>query len=83
MPPALPFIGKFRIAGGEPWTQASETGSSSSRSGLAQSGQAGVIEEVLSQDPQRFRVLWDDGHTSVLRSLGWRREDRTAREGTR
>ena len=28
-----------------------------------QSGQAGVIEEVLSQDPQRFRVLWDDGHT--------------------
>ena len=32
----------------------------------AQSGQAGVIEEVLSEDPQRFRVLWDDGHTSIL-----------------
>ena len=31
-----------------------------------QSGQAGVIEEVLSQDPQRFRVLWDDGHTSIF-----------------
>ena len=32
----------------------------------AQSGHAGVIEEVLSEDPQRFRVLWDDGHTSIL-----------------
>ena len=32
----------------------------------AQSGQAGVIEEVLSQDPQRFRVLLDDGHTSIF-----------------
>ncbi len=31
-----------------------------------QSGQAGVIEEVLSQDPPRFRVLWDDGHTSIF-----------------
>jgi hypothetical protein len=31
-----------------------------------QSGQAGVIEEVLSEDPQRFRVLWDDGHTSIF-----------------
>ena len=32
----------------------------------AQSGKAGLIEEVLSQDPQRFRVLWDDGHTSIF-----------------
>ena len=31
-----------------------------------QSGHAGVIEEVLSEDPQRFRVLWDDGHTSIF-----------------
>ena len=31
-----------------------------------QSGQAGIIEEVLSEDPPRFRVLWDDGHTSIL-----------------
>jgi len=32
----------------------------------AQSGKTGVIEEVLSQDPQRFRVLWDDGRTSIF-----------------
>jgi hypothetical protein len=32
----------------------------------AQSGRAGVIEEVLAQDPLRFRVRWDDGHTSIF-----------------
>jgi hypothetical protein len=32
----------------------------------SQSGQAGIIEEVLSEDPQRFRVLWDDGHRSIF-----------------
>ena len=32
----------------------------------AQSGRAGVIEEVLAQDPPRFRVRWDDGHTSIF-----------------
>jgi Domain of unknown function (DUF1918) len=32
----------------------------------AQSGQAGVIEEVLAQDPPRFRVRWDDGRTSIF-----------------
>ena len=32
----------------------------------AQSGRAGVIEEVLAQDPPRFRVRWDDGRTSVF-----------------
>ena len=32
----------------------------------AQSGRAGVIEEVLAQDPPRFRVLWDDEHTSIF-----------------
>jgi Domain of unknown function (DUF1918) len=26
----------------------------------------GVIEAVLSEDPTRVRVRWDDGHTSVL-----------------
>ena len=31
-----------------------------------QSGRAGVIEEVLAQDPPRFRVRWDDGHTSIF-----------------
>ena len=32
----------------------------------AQSGRAGVIEEVLAQDPPRFRVRWDDGHESLF-----------------
>jgi hypothetical protein len=32
----------------------------------AQSGRAGVIEEVLAQDPPRFRIRWDDGHTSIF-----------------
>lgn len=30
------------------------------------SGRAGVIEEVLAQDPPRFRVRWDDGRTSIF-----------------
>jgi hypothetical protein len=25
-----------------------------------------VIEEVLGEEPQRFRIRWDDGHTSIL-----------------
>jgi len=32
----------------------------------AQSSRAGVIEEVLAQDPPRFRVRWDDGRTSIF-----------------
>ena len=32
----------------------------------AQSGRAGVIEEVLANDPPRFRVLWDDGRTTIF-----------------
>jgi hypothetical protein len=32
----------------------------------AQSGRAGVIEEVLAHNPSRFRVRWDDGHTSIF-----------------
>jgi hypothetical protein len=32
----------------------------------AQSGRAGVIEEVLAQDPPRFRVRWDDGRMSIF-----------------
>ena len=32
----------------------------------ALSGQAGVIEEVLAQDPPRFRVRWDDGRMSIF-----------------
>jgi hypothetical protein len=26
----------------------------------------GVIEEVLEQEPARFRIRWDDGHTSIF-----------------
>jgi Domain of unknown function (DUF1918) len=29
-------------------------------------GRAGVIEEILSGNPPRYRVRWDDGHTSSL-----------------
>ncbi len=32
----------------------------------AQSGRAGVIEDVLADDPPRFLVRWDDGRTSIL-----------------
>ena len=32
----------------------------------AQLGRAGVIEEVLAHDPPRFRVLWDDGRTTIF-----------------
>jgi hypothetical protein len=31
-----------------------------------QPSRAGVIEEVLRDDPARVRVRWDDGHTSIL-----------------
>jgi Domain of unknown function (DUF1918) len=31
----------------------------------AQASRAGVIEEVLSKDPDRVRVRWDDGHESI------------------
>jgi len=33
---------------------------------VGQSGRAGVIEEVLAHDPPRFRVLWDDGRTTIF-----------------
>ena len=32
----------------------------------AQPSRGGVIEEIISADPMRIRVRWDDGHTSVL-----------------
>ena len=31
-----------------------------------QSGRAGLIEEVLSAQPQRLRVRWDDGRMSIF-----------------
>jgi Domain of unknown function (DUF1918) len=33
---------------------------------VAQPSRAGVIEEVLGEDPSRVRVRWEDGHTSIL-----------------
>ena len=47
----------------------------------AQSGRAGVIEEVLAHDPPRFRVRWDDGHTSIFApSAGVAKIERRRRE---
>jgi hypothetical protein len=31
-----------------------------------QAARRGVIEEVLQEQPARFRVRWDDGHTSIF-----------------
>jgi hypothetical protein len=30
------------------------------------SARTGVIEEVLQQDPARYQVRWEDGHTSIF-----------------
>ena len=32
----------------------------------AQPGRAGVVEEVLQGEPERYLVRWDDGHTSAF-----------------
>lgn len=31
-----------------------------------QSGRTGTVREILSDDPRRLRVEWDDGRTSVI-----------------
>lgn len=31
-----------------------------------QAGRSGVVEEVLSEQPQRLRVRWDDGRESIF-----------------
>jgi hypothetical protein len=47
----------------------------------AQSGRAGVIEEVLAHDPPRFRVRWDDGRTSIFApSAGVARIERSKKQ---
>jgi hypothetical protein len=33
---------------------------------LTQPSRRGVIEEVLQEAPARFRVRWEDGHTSIF-----------------
>ncbi len=32
----------------------------------AQAARRGVIEEVLQQDPPRFRIRWEDGHETIF-----------------
>jgi hypothetical protein len=33
---------------------------------VAQPARRGVVEEVITEEPPRLRVRWDDGHTSVF-----------------
>jgi hypothetical protein len=33
---------------------------------VMQPDRRGVIEEVLKEEPPRFRVRWDDGHASIF-----------------
>jgi Domain of unknown function (DUF1918) len=33
---------------------------------VAQSPRTGVIEEVLQEEPSRYRVRWEDGHESIF-----------------
>jgi hypothetical protein len=33
---------------------------------VGQPGRAGVVEEVLQEQPARLRIRWEDGHTTVL-----------------
>jgi hypothetical protein len=33
---------------------------------MTQAARRGVIEEILQEQPPRFRVHWDDGHESIL-----------------
>jgi hypothetical protein len=32
----------------------------------AQTGRAGTIQEILSEEPRRLRVRWDDGRESIF-----------------
>ena len=32
----------------------------------AQAARRGLIEEVLQQQPPRYRVRWDDGHETIF-----------------
>ena len=33
---------------------------------VARDPRRGVVEEVISEDPPRLRIRWDDGHESML-----------------
>jgi hypothetical protein len=36
----------------------------------SQTARHGVIEEILREQPPRFRIRWDDGHESILTPAG-------------
>jgi Domain of unknown function (DUF1918) len=47
-------------------------------------GRRGVIEEVLQEQPPRYQVRWEDGHTSILApSAGCARIERKRRSRTK
>jgi hypothetical protein len=51
---------------------------------VGQAPRAGVVEEVLEQDPPRLRVRWDDGHTSIVApTSGAAQVETSARPGER
>lgn len=37
---------------------------------VGQSTRTGIVEEVLTPDPPRLRVRWQDGHSTVLAPSG-------------
>jgi hypothetical protein len=51
---------------------------------VAQPGRAGVIEEVLQQEPPRYLVRWEDGRTSsFVPSAGAAQIEQKKRRGKR
>jgi hypothetical protein len=47
-------------------------------------GRRGIIEAVLQEQPPRYQVRWDDGHTSILApAAGSARIERKRRARTR
>ena len=49
-----------------------------------QTGRVGLVEEVLSEQPQRLRVRWEDGRTSIFApAAGVARFEPAARPGGR
>jgi Domain of unknown function (DUF1918) len=47
-------------------------------------GRRGVIEQVLQDQPPRYQVRWEDGHTSILApSAGSARIERKRRSRTK
>ncbi|NUR78577.1 MAG: DUF1918 domain-containing protein [Thermoleophilia bacterium] len=33
---------------------------------VGQPARAGIVEEILKEDPPRLRIRWEDGHTSIV-----------------